>query len=133
MIPVVDGWGTRSGLDGPDHGDWPPGWTGRKADLDVLCSAPLLDGLDPQDVAALLPAFRFATVHVDQELIIQGESGAAQVAVGHAGPFAGSPPSTPLPSPSKAASSHPQLTNQDQLHRRSDTPAAAAGRVNARL
>jgi len=81
MIHLVDGWGTRSGLDGPAHGTGPPGCSGRDEDLDVLCSAPLLDGLDPQDVAALLPAFRFATVHVDQELITQGESGAAQMFV----------------------------------------------------
>jgi len=54
----------------------------------VLCSAPLLDGLDPQDVAALLPAFRFATVHVDQELITQGESGAAQMFIVLNGRFA---------------------------------------------
>jgi len=47
---------------------------------------------------------------------------------GHAGPFAGSPPSTPLSSPSNAASSHPQPTNQDQLHRRSDSPRRRAGK-----
>jgi len=54
----------------------------------VLCSAALLDGLDPRDVAALLPAFRFAAVDVDQELIIQGESGGPQMFVVLAGRFA---------------------------------------------
>jgi len=54
----------------------------------VLCSAPLLDGLDRQDVAALLPAFRVATVNVDQELITQGESGDPQMFVVLAGRFA---------------------------------------------
>ncbi len=84
----MDGWGIKSGLDGPAHGDGPPGWSGRREDLDVLCSAPLLNGLDPQDVAALLPAFRTATVNVDQELIIQGESGAAQLFIVLNGRFA---------------------------------------------
>jgi len=88
MIHLVDGWGTRSGLDGPAHGTGPPGCSGRDEDLDVLCSAPLLDGLDPQDVAALLPAFRFATVHVDQELITQGESGGPQMFIVLDGRFA---------------------------------------------
>jgi len=88
MIHLVDGRGSQSGLDGPAHGRWPPGWSGRDEDLDVLCSAPLLDGLDPQEVAALLPAFRFATVDVDQELLTQGESGAAQMFVVLAGRFA---------------------------------------------
>ncbi len=54
----------------------------------MLCSAPLLDGLGPQDVAALLPAFRFATVHVDQQLITQGESGGPQMFIVLAGRFA---------------------------------------------
>jgi len=54
----------------------------------VLCSAALLDGLDPQDVAALLPAFRFATIDVDGELLTQGESGAAQMFIVLAGRFA---------------------------------------------
>ncbi len=54
----------------------------------MLCSAPLLDGLDPRDVAALLPAFRFATVEEDQELISHGESGGAQMFVVLAGRFA---------------------------------------------
>jgi len=84
----VDGRDVRSGLDGPAHGDGPPGWSGRDEDLDVLCSAPLLDGLDPQDVAALLPAFRFATVAVDQELVIQGESGGPRMFIVLAGRFA---------------------------------------------
>ncbi len=88
MIHLVDGWGDRSGLDGPTHGTGPPGCSGHHEDLDVLCSAALLDGLDPQDVAALLPAFRFATVDVDQELITQGESGAPQMFVVLAGRFA---------------------------------------------
>jgi CRP/FNR family cyclic AMP-dependent transcriptional regulator len=87
-IHLVDGRDVRSGLDGPAHGDWPPGWSGRREDLDVLCSAPMLDGLDPQDVAALLPAFRFATVHVDQELITQGESGGPQMFIVLDGRFA---------------------------------------------
>jgi len=84
----VDGWGTRSGLDGPAHGDWPPGWSGRDEDLELLCSAPLLDGLDPPDVTALLPAFRFATVDRDQELLTQGETSAPQVFVVLAGRLA---------------------------------------------
>jgi len=84
----VDGWDIWSGLDGPAHGGWPPGWSGRDEDLDVLCSAPLLGGLDPRDVAALLPAFRFATVDVDQELITQGESGGPQMFVVLDGRFA---------------------------------------------
>ncbi len=54
----------------------------------MLCSAPLLDGLDPRDVAALLPAFRTATVEVDQELIIQGESGGPQMFIVLADRFA---------------------------------------------
>jgi len=87
-IHLVDGRDVRSGLDGPAHGNCPPGWSGRREDLDVLCSAPLLDGLDPQDVAALLPAFRTATVDVDQELITKGESGAAQMFIVLAGRFA---------------------------------------------
>ncbi len=77
----MDGRDVRSGLDGPAHGTGSPGWSGRDEDLDVLCSAPLLDGLDPQDVAALLPAFRFATVDTDQELLTHGESGGAQMLV----------------------------------------------------
>ncbi len=88
MIHLVDGRSAGSGLDGPAHGTVPPGCSGRGEDLDVLCSAPLLDGLDPQDVAALLPAFRFATVDVDVELLTQGESGAAQMFVVLAGRFA---------------------------------------------
>jgi len=44
--------------------------------------------LTPQDVAALLPAFRFATVNVDQELLTQGESGAAQMFIVLNGRFA---------------------------------------------
>jgi len=88
MIHLVDGRDVRSGLDGPAHGTRPPGGSGRGEDLDVLSSAALLDGLDPRDVAALLPAFRFATVHVDQELITQGESGAAQMFIVLAGRFA---------------------------------------------
>jgi len=88
MIHLVDGRDARSGLDGPAHGRWPPGCSGRDEDLDVLCAAPLLDGLDPQDVAALLPAFRFATVDVDGELLTQGETSAAQVFVVLAGRFA---------------------------------------------
>ncbi len=88
MIHLVDGRGTGSGLDGPAHGTGTPGCSGRDEDLDVLCAAPLLDGLDPQDVAALLPAFRFATVHVDQVLITQGESGGPQMFVVLAGRFA---------------------------------------------
>jgi len=51
----------------------------------VLCAAPLLDGLDPPDVAALLPAFRFATVDVDGGLLTQGEPGGPQVFVVLAG------------------------------------------------
>ncbi len=85
MIHLVDGWGTRSGLDGPAHGNWPPGCSGRYEDLDVLCSAPLLDGLEPQDVAALLPALRFATVDRDGELLTEGEPGGPQVFVVLAG------------------------------------------------
>ncbi len=54
----------------------------------MLCSAPLLDGLDPQDVAALLPAFRFATVDEDQLLISHGESGGPQMFVVLAGRLA---------------------------------------------
>ncbi len=54
----------------------------------MLCAGPLLDGLDPQDVAALLPAFRFATVDVDGELITQGETGAPQMFVVLDGRFA---------------------------------------------
>ena len=54
----------------------------------MLCSAPLLDGLDPPDVAALLPAFRFATIDVDGELITQGETSAPQVFVVLAGRLA---------------------------------------------
>ncbi len=88
MIHLVDGRGTGSGLDGPAHGSWPPGCSGRDEDLDVLCSAPLLDGLDPQDVAALLPAFRFATVDVDGELLTQGESGGPQMFIVLDGRFA---------------------------------------------
>jgi len=84
----VDGRGSRSGLDGPAHGSWPAGCSGRDEDLDVLCSAPLLDGLDPKDVAALLPAFRFTTVNRDGELLTQGESGGPQVFVVLAGRFA---------------------------------------------
>jgi len=88
MIHLVDGRGSRSGLDGPAHGSWPPGCSGRDEDLELLCSAPLLDGLDPPDVAALLPAFRFATVDVDQELLTQGESGGPQMFIVLDGRFA---------------------------------------------
>ncbi len=94
----------------------------------MLCSAPLLDGLDPQDVAALLPAFRFATVDVDQELITQGESGAAQVAAGHAGPLGWKPALNAFAITFEGRIVPSQPTNQDQLHRRSDTPGAAAGK-----
>jgi len=85
---LVGGRSARSGFDGPVQQDWRSAWSGRDEDLDVLCSAPLLRGLDPPDVAALLPAFRFATVHVDQELITQGESGGPQMFVVLAGRFA---------------------------------------------
>ena len=88
MIHLVDGRGSRSGLDGPAHGTGPPGCSGHGEDLDVLCSAPLLDGLDPKDVAALLPAFRFATIDLDGELLTQGESGGPQMFIVLDGRFA---------------------------------------------
>jgi len=84
----VDGRDAGSGLDGPVHRDWRSAWSGRDADLEVPCAAPLLDGLDPQDVAALLPAFRFATVDVDQDLLTQGESGGPQMFIVLDGRFA---------------------------------------------
>ncbi len=88
MIHLVDGRSARSGLDGPAHGDWRSAWSGRDEDLDVLCSAPLLDGLAPQDVAALLPALRFATVDRDQELLTQGETSGPQMFIVLTGRFA---------------------------------------------
>jgi len=54
----------------------------------VLWSAPLLRDLDPQDVAALLPAFRTAAVDRDGELLTQGESGGPQMFVVLDGRFA---------------------------------------------
>ncbi len=54
----------------------------------MLCSAPLLGGLAPRDVAALLPAFRSATVDADQELTTQGESSGPQMFIVLAGRFA---------------------------------------------
>ncbi len=88
MIHLVDGRGSSSGLDGPVQEDWRLAWSSRGEDLDVLCSAPLLRDLDPSDVAALLPAFRFATVDRDQELLTQGETSAPQVIVVLTGRFA---------------------------------------------
>ncbi len=88
MIRPVDGRGAGSGFDGPCHRDWRSAWSGRDEDLHVLCSAPLLCGLDPRDVAALLPGFRAASVDLDEELLTQGESGAPQVFVVLAGRFA---------------------------------------------
>ena len=46
-----------------------------------MCGSVAGRPLTPQDVAALLPAFRFATVDVDGELITQGETGAPQMFV----------------------------------------------------
>jgi len=85
MIHLVDGRSAGSGFGGPVHGDWRSAWSGQGEDLDVLCSAPLLDGLDPPDVAALLPAFRAATVDRDGELLTEGEPGGPQVFVVLAG------------------------------------------------
>ncbi len=85
MIPPVDGRGAGSGFDDPVHPDWRSAWLGRGEDLEVLCSGPLLRGLDPQDVAALLPAFRAGAVNRDGELLTQGKAGAPQVFVVLAG------------------------------------------------
>jgi len=85
----VDAPNAGPGFDGPVHqGDGQSGWSGREEDLHVLCSAPLLHGLDPADVAALLPGFRVAAVDRDGELRTQGESGGPQVFVVLAGRFA---------------------------------------------
>ncbi len=86
---LVDAPNAGPDFDGPVHqGDWQSAWSGRTEDLHVLCSAPLLRGLDPADVAALLPGFRVAAAGRDFELCTQGESGGPQVFVVLAGRFA---------------------------------------------
>jgi len=72
---------------GSPHGSGQPasdpdpsrGWSGSTQDLLVLGSAQLFRGLEPGDVAALLPAFGVRTLERGATLFRQGDVGDAQV------------------------------------------------------
>jgi len=59
----------------------PSGWSGSKDELEVLRSAQLFRGLDPGDVAALLPAFAPRTLGRGARLFAQGDVDDADVFV----------------------------------------------------
>ncbi len=59
----------------------PSGWSGSKDELEVLRSAQLFRGLDPGDVAALLPAFATRTLGRGARLFTQGDVDDADVFV----------------------------------------------------
>ncbi len=79
--------GTISSVDNPSaSGDvlgsaQPSGWPGTEDELDVLRSAQLFRGLDPDDVAALLPAFAPRTLKRGARLFAQGDIDEADVFV----------------------------------------------------
>jgi len=65
----------------------PSGWLGSKDELEVLRSAQLFRGLDPGDVAALLPAFEPRTLARGTRLFAQGDVDDADVFVVLSGRF----------------------------------------------
>jgi len=77
---------------GPGPGDVlggaePSGWSGSRDELEVLRSAQLFRGLDPGDVAALLPAFEPRTLGRGARLFAQGDVDDAHVFVVYSGRF----------------------------------------------
>jgi hypothetical protein len=69
----------------------PSGFSGSKDELDVLRSAQLFRGLDPGDVAALLPAFAPRTLGRGARLFAQGDVDDANVFVVLSGRFTVAP------------------------------------------
>jgi CRP-like cAMP-binding protein len=65
----------------------PSGWPGTEDELDVLRSGQLFRGLDPDDVAALLPAFAPRTLERGAQLFAQGDVDEADVFVVLSGRF----------------------------------------------
>ena len=68
-------------------GAQPSGWPGTEDELDVLRSGQLFRGLDPDDVAALLPAFAPRTLERGRQLFAQGDVDEADVFVVLSGRF----------------------------------------------
>ncbi len=68
-------------------GAQPSGWPGTEDELDVLRSGQLFRGLDPDDVAALLPAFAPRTLDRGAQLFAQGDVDEADVFVVLSGRF----------------------------------------------
>jgi len=69
----------RTAAGSPRDPDPSRGWSGSTQDLLVLGPAQLFRGLDPGDVAALLPAFGVRTLERGATLFRQGDVGDAQV------------------------------------------------------
>jgi len=77
----VDSRNGRPGCGDVLGGVEPSGWSGSEDELGVLRSAQLFRGLDPGDVAALLPAFAPRTLDRGRQLFAQGDVDEADVFV----------------------------------------------------
>jgi len=83
----VDSRNSRPGCSDVLSGVAPSAWPGSEDELDVLRCAQLFRGLDPDDVAALLPAFQPRTLKRGARLFAQGDIDEADVFVVLSGRF----------------------------------------------
>jgi len=86
-ITSVDSADARPACGDVLGGARPSGWPGTEDELGVLRSAQLFRGLDPDDVAALLPAFAPRTLERGRQLFAQGDVDEADVFVELSGRF----------------------------------------------